>query len=120
MKKFALVAVLVLPALLLSRLTGADDKPKASDDNDKPKVGAMAPSPLDKAFDKATTERNIVDNLINNDLFMKAVKAALKAKQDREQAMKKTPIGPSPAQAARAAFLEALQNEAAAPADKGK
>jgi hypothetical protein len=117
MKRFALVAALVLPALLLSRLTGADDKPKASAD-DKAQAGATAPSPLDKAFDKATTERNIVDNLINNDLFKKAVKAALKAKQDREQAMKKTPIGPTPAQAARSAFLEALQNEPITDKDK--
>ena len=118
MKKVVLVAALVLPALLLNRLTGADDKPKASADNDKPKVEGLPPSPLDKAFEKATTDRNITDNLINNDLFKKAVNAALKAKQDREQEMKKTPIGPTPAQAARSAFLRTLQNEAAADKDK--
>jgi hypothetical protein len=120
MKKFVLVAALVLPALLLSRLTGADDKPKASADNDKPKVEALPPSPLDKAFDKAMTERNIVDNLINNDLFKKAVKAALKAKQDQVQWFKDHPNGASstPAQAAREAFLKALQNETLTDKDK--
>ena len=55
------------------------------------------------------------NGLLNNDLFKKAVQAAAKAKQDRKADMAKTPIGPTPDQAARAAFLRVLNQE-----DKGK
>jgi hypothetical protein len=82
-------------------------------EKEKPKVGALMPSPLDKAFEKGTTERDITTNLLNDPTYQKAVKEAVKAKKDREAAIKGgAKIGPSPAQAARTAFLRVLQGEA--------
>jgi hypothetical protein len=48
-----------------------------------------------------------------DDLYKKAVKAALKAKQDQEEKFKKNPKlrDASPEQAARVKFLEVLRNE---------
>jgi len=71
---------------------------------------ALPPSPLDSPFEKATTEKAVAEGLLNNAQFKKAVKEALKAKQDQEKTIKNTPgfAGPTPAQAARVAFLKAL------------
>jgi len=117
MRKFVLAAVLLVLALMLGGLAGADDKPK--DKDEPPKVGALPPLPLDGAFEKATTVNGITDGLLNNDQFKKAVAAALKAKKDMEQRYKDNPklAAQTPAQAARQAFLEALQ---AGPDDKPK
>jgi hypothetical protein len=108
MRKFRLIALLVVTALLVG-LAAADDKPKTG--GDKPKAGALPPSPLDDAFARANTERGITNGLLNNEQFKRAVKAALKAKKDQEQWFKAHPDGvnSTPAQAAREAFLKTLQ-----------
>jgi hypothetical protein len=105
MKKIAFAALAPLVFMGVS-LAGADDK-------DKSKVAALAPHPLDKVFEKATTEKQVDEGLLNDELFKKAVTAALKAKKDQEQKYKDDPklIGPTPAQAARVKFLEVLKNE---------
>jgi hypothetical protein len=111
MKKVSFAA-LTLVLLAVFGLAWADDKPKA-DDKDKGKVNALAPHPLDKVFENATTIKQVNEGLLNDDLFKKAVTAALQAKKDQEQKYKDNPklVGPSPAQAARVKFLEVLKNE---------
>ncbi len=103
-----LAALLALLAFSFIGLTAADEKPK-----EKPPVGALKPSPLDDAFEKAATERDINNALLNNDLYKKAVKAALEAKKKVEKDIKDNPrrAGATPAQAARAAFLRTLSGE---------
>lgn len=68
----------------------------------------LPPHPLDPAFEK-TTEAQIEKAIVESALFRKALKAAAAAKAEREASMKKTPIGPTPAQAARVAFLRTLE-----------
>jgi ABC-type sugar transport system substrate-binding protein len=81
----------------------------AQDKGDPAKaVGALPPHPLDSAFGRGNTAYDMTNGLLNNDWFKDAVKAAEKAKRDRIAAQAKTPIGPSPDQAARQAFLDAL------------
>jgi hypothetical protein len=101
---FGLMALLVAAGGAVS-----DDKPKDKD-KDKPLVGALPPHALDSAFDGPDTTKGFDEGLLNNDHYKKAVKAALKAKADAIEAKKKNPdlVGPSPQQAARKAFLEAL------------
>jgi len=79
----------------------------------KPGIGALPPHPLDGAFEKVRTETDIKNKLLNNELYKKAVKEALKAYQDQEAKFKKDAkfVGPSPAQAARVTFLEVLVAE---------
>ena len=86
-----------------------DDKPKG----DRAQVGALPPHPLDPAFEKGRSERDFDNALLNNPLFQKAVKEALKAKRDQEEAYRKDPKlrSSTPAQAARVRFLEVLRNE---------
>lgn len=100
---YALVSVLVL-ALAFTAGTFGDDKAP---------VAALPPHPLDSAFAKANTANDATNALLNDPLFKKAVQAAVKAKKDREAAIQKDKalIGPSPAQAARAAFLKVINNE---------
>ncbi|VTR90828.1 unnamed protein product [Gemmata massiliana] len=88
---------------------GADDKKK----DEKPPVGALPPHSLDGVFVKVKTEKEITDTLINDATYKKAVAAALKAKKEKEEELKKNPkiVGPSPAAAARVAFLKVLAGE---------
>ena len=82
---------------------------------DEPKpVGALPPLPIDKAFEKATTPKELDEALLNDAQYTKSIKAALKAKQAQEAFFRKNPkaVGPSPAQAARRAFLEILAESA--------
>jgi uncharacterized protein YbcC (UPF0753/DUF2309 family) len=120
MRRFLAMLALMAPVLLLAGLAVADDKDK---DKGGP-VAALAPSPLDGAFEKAMNTKEIDEGLLNNDLYKKAVKAALKAKQDQQKRYADDPklVGPTPAQAARVAFLEALRGEAKEdkPKDKDK
>src|SRR5262245_6030628 len=119
MKRLMLCMALAVPALLLAGSARADDKDK---DKDKGGVTALPPSPLDGAFEKATDEKGIDEGLLNNDLYKKAVKAALKAKKDMEQKYKDNPKlkAETPAQAARRAFLNTLQEAAADDKPKDK
>jgi len=73
-------------------------------------VGEVAPHPLDIAFEKAKTAKELDNALLNDPTFKAAVKAALKAKADTEEAKKKNPnlVGPSPSRAARQKFLDVL------------
>src|SRR5437763_3273653 len=75
----------------------------------QPKVGAMAPHPLDGAFERGSTPDEFAKGLRENDFFKKAVAAAVKAKKESEERSKEKPrAAPTPAQAARVAFLKAL------------
>jgi hypothetical protein len=78
-----------------------------------PKVGALPPTAIDKAFEKATTEKQLNEALLNDPTYQKAVREALKAKKEVEDLKRKNPqmVGPSPAQAARTAFLRVLSGE---------
>src|SRR5262245_12946466 len=73
-------------------------------------VGFLPPSPLDAVFERANSEDAVNDELVKNDLYKKAVQAALKAKKEQEQRLRDNPklVGPSPAQAARQMFLTVL------------
>ena len=83
-------------------------------DKDKKPVGALPPHKLDGAFEKAKTEKAIMEDLMKNDLFKKAVAEALKAKQKREKEMVENPkiLSATPSQAARQKFLEIIRDEA--------
>jgi hypothetical protein len=85
------------------------------DAQDKKPPQALAPHPLDETFAKGMTQRDLTNALLNAKIFDSAMKNALKAKQDAEQLFrsKKDHVGPSPAQAARAAFLRTLLEEKA-------
>jgi hypothetical protein len=107
MRLLTILAVFGLGAFAL-----ADDK--KADDKAKPKaVAALPPNPLDGAFKGANSVKEIDEGLLNNAHYQKAVKEALKAKQDREAAIKKNPkmVGPTPEQAARVRFLAVLNGE---------
>lgn len=112
MKRFVTAVAAVGVAVLLVGLSGADDKPKG-DDKKGGVVTALPPHPLDGAFEKAVTEKQLNEALLNDDLYKKAVKEALKAKQAQEKNYKDNPkfVGASPAQSARQAFLRVLLNE---------
>jgi hypothetical protein len=93
--------------------------------DDKAKVAALPPHPLDSAFaTRGNTTRDLTNGLLNNPMFQRAVAAALKAKQERQAQMRQTPVGPTPEQAARQAFLETLNQPSAegigAPQDKAR
>lgn len=82
--------------------------------DDKKPVSALPPHPLDNAFERCNSERDLTNALLNNQLYQRAVAEALKAKRAQEAMFKANPryVGPSPAQAARVTFLEVLMNEA--------
>jgi len=79
----------------------------------QPAIGALPPHPLDGAFQSVRTETDIKNKLLNNELYKKAVKEALKAYQEQDARFKKNPklLDASPAQAARVRFLEVLMTE---------
>jgi hypothetical protein len=107
MRRLTILAVFGLGALAL-----ADDK--KPDDRAKPKaVTALPPNPLDGAFNGANSVKEIDEGLLNNAHYQKAVKEALKAKQEQEALYKKNPklVGPTPEQAARVRFLAVLTSE---------
>jgi hypothetical protein len=81
--------------------------------DEKPKPTALPPHKLDVGFEKASTEKAINDALLNNELYKKAVKEALKAKTAQDAKFKENPKlqDASPAQAARQEFLEVLRDE---------
>jgi hypothetical protein len=101
------LAGLVLSVALLS----AEDKKPAA---------ALPDHPLDAAFKKAKTEQQLDDAILNNKLYRKAVKEALKRRKEQEQKFKDNPklADASPEQAARVKFLEVLQDQKAAKKDK--
>jgi hypothetical protein len=115
--KTHLLGLTILGAVLLL-ITGGQAR---TDEKDKgPGVGALPPHALDSAFAKARTGQQIDEALLNHPLFQKAVKEALKAKQDRENEMKKNPkiLAATPAEAARKRFLEILLDEKGDGAEK--
>lgn len=99
-----------------------DEKKGDEKKGEKPAVGALPPHPLDAAFRNVRTEREINNNLLNNDLYKRAVKEALRAKQEQEARFKKNPklADASPEQAARVKFLEVLMNEMKGEKQPGK
>ena len=102
---FAVFALVLLGGVV----AGQDEK----DNKEKPVVGALAPHPLDDLFGKAKSEAEVIKALEKHPVFQKALKEAMKAKQDAEAELKKNPriIGVVPAQAARVRFLEVLLNQ---------
>lgn len=77
-------------------------------------VAALKPHPLDKVFDGAKMAKDVDESIVKSDLYKKAVKAALLAKAKAEDAKRANPkyAGASPGQAARAAFLKVLLEDA--------
>jgi hypothetical protein len=104
-RRLAMAATLMFVAVVASA-PGKQDQAK----QDQPKVEAMPPHPLDKAFARGNTANDMTNGLLNNDWFKNAVKAAEKAKQERMAAVRQNPnmVGPTPDQAARQAFLDTL------------
>ena len=74
-------------------------------------VMLLPPHPLDAVF-AANTVRGVKEALLDNPLFRKAVKEALKTKVDHEEWVRTHPPvpGPSSTQLARQRFLEVLTN----------
>ncbi len=109
-----------LLGLSLMCVAEAEEKNDEKKSEEKPNVSALPPHPLDGVFEKATTEKQVDEGLLNNPHFKKAVAAALKAKKDQEQRFRDNPKlkDASPAQAARRAFLEVLMNEEKKPDEK--
>lgn len=90
--------------------TGFGDEKKV----EQPKaVQALPPLPIDAAFGKAKTAKELDEALLNDPTYKKAVAAALKAKKEQEDFFRKNKgaVGSSPAQAARVAFLATLSGE---------
>lgn len=119
MKRFILAVAFAVSALVVSGQMGADDKTKA-DEKKGGVVTALPPHPLDEAFERGRTLKDIDEGLLNNEHYAKAVKESLKAKQAVEKQRRENPriAGPTPAQAARQKFLEVLLNEKKEPAEK--
>lgn len=89
--------------------------------NPPPKVGALPPHPLDGAFERGRNNNDLTNGLLNNPAFKRAVDAAAKAKLAQEKAFRDNPNlkAATPPQAARQAFLKAL-NEPEAPGGVGQ
>ncbi len=88
----------------------------SADGGDKgknPPAKALPPHPLDGAFEKGQSERDVTNALLNNKLFQKAISDALKARRDQEARFKQNPglADANPAQAARNAFLKTLSDK---------
>lgn len=100
-----LVPVLFL--LLASPMMASADEPK------KP-VAALPPHPLDGAFEKSKTAKGLLESLGEDKEFKAALDEAVKAYKETAEkidAIRKAGMsyaGPSPAQAARTAFLRKL------------
>ena len=101
------VAVGILGLAFLFTAVQAQDK-----DKDKKPVGALPPHPLDSVFERKT-EQGCRDAMLNNALYNKAFKEAMKAKREMEERYRKEPklVSSTPAQAARVRFLEVLGGE---------
>jgi hypothetical protein len=86
-------------------------------DKDRPRT-ALPPHPLDSVFERRT-ENDCRNAMINNALYNRAFKEALKAKREAEEQSRRDPSlrSSTPAQAARQRFLEVL-NAAGEPMDK--
>ena len=71
----------------------------------------LPPHPLDAVF-AADSVKGVNEALLDNELFKRAVKEALKTKADHEEWIRKHPPvpGPSSTQLARQKFLEVLTN----------
>lgn len=95
--KPALIGILGLAVVLT--VGHAQDEPRT----------ALPPHPLDSVFE-GKTERECRNNMLNNALYNKAFKEAIKAKAEQEEKYRKNPKlrDASPAQAARKRFLEVL------------
>ncbi len=76
-------------------------------------VREIAPHPLDGAFANRP-DNSIVNGILNNPHFRKAIAEAQKTMREAEEAARKNPglIGASPQRAARRRFLEVLTAEA--------
>lgn len=101
-KVFGLAGVALAAALVLCSANAQENKA----------VGALPPHPFDGLFEKKKGAGEIVNGLLNDPLFKKAVQAAVKARSEAEESLKKQPnlIGVNPSQAARVAFLQTLSN----------
>lgn len=77
-------------------------------------VKALPPHPLDGAFGGPATAKGFNEALLNNDLYKKAIQAAIKAKLDMERQYRERPnlASSTPEQAARTEFLRVLADEA--------
>jgi hypothetical protein len=77
-------------------------------------VAQIPPHPLDGAF-ASRLDNNVLNGILNNPHFKKAVEEAAKAKREAEAFLRKNPgvAAPSPERAARARFLEVLSNNGA-------
>src|SRR5262245_19108813 len=107
MKKLGLCLVVLAVALVSAQAQEKkDDKKKG----EKPGVTALPPHPLDRVFETAKTEKDVEKALLASDVYKRAVKEALKAKQEQEARFKKDKkfVGPRLEQAARQKFLEVL------------
>jgi hypothetical protein len=107
---FAVTAMLCTLVGLSLAISPAQDTGKKKDDS--PKVGALPPHPLDSLFQKANTPNDAGNGVLRSDIFKKACEAAMKAKKEQEELLKKNKgmVGPTPAQAARVKFLEVLSD----------
>jgi hypothetical protein len=96
------IMVGLLGLLLSVAVVSAKDEPG--------KVGALRAVPLDAAFVNGNNPRDITNALLNDPTFKKAVVAAAKAKADAVAAKAQNPklMAATPEQAARVAFLKAL------------
>jgi hypothetical protein len=95
-------ALIGIAALALAFTAGqAQDEPRS----------ALPPHPLDAVFE-GRTERDCRNNILNNALYGKAFKEAMKAKAEQEEKYRKNPKlrDATPAQAARRRFLEVLND----------
>lgn len=106
MKKLVLALLLVSGVVVVGHAQPPAEEPKQP-------ARALPPNKLDEVFADATTEKQLTEALINNEVYKKAIKAALKAKKDAEADQKQNPTkaGPSPAQAARTTFLKVLSGK---------
>jgi len=107
MKK--ILTAIVLGGCMLGQVTAQEPKKGLGP------VGVLQGMPIDGAFEKGGTEKQMTEALLNDKVFKAAIKAALAAKMGQEEMKRKKPgiAGPSPAQAARVKFLETLEGKLA-------
>ncbi len=72
-----------------------------------------APHVLDPAFEKAGTDKELTESLLNDKTFKKAVKEAVEAKKKAEKTRAENPglIGASPTHQARQKFLDVINDK---------
>ena len=105
-------------AVAFASVSAAGDKKDGKDKGEG--VGALPPHPLDGAFERGFSPRDLTNGLLNNKHFQKAVEEAAKAKAEQEARLRKNPklLDATPAQAARRAFLEVIQGGGKVDKDK--